>query len=64
MADLVAAPGRHTTIDPKVEARLAATGRFVRWVAFGFSLIMLLGYAIEPMRDIPPGPTLVREVGS
>jgi len=60
MADLVAAPGRHTTIDPIVEAKLVAAGRFVRWVAFGFSLIMLLGYAIEPLRNVPPGPSLVR----
>jgi len=62
MADQVAAPGPITTVDAKVEARIASTGRLIRWGAFAFSLVGLLGTAFPFFADIPPGPGLVRDL--
>ncbi len=62
MAHLIAAPGVHTPIDPRVEARLAGAGRLFRWLAVAYSLVMLTGLAVEEFRQIPPGPSLVRDV--
>jgi hypothetical protein len=62
MAEVVAAPGRHTAVDPKVESRLTGAGRFVRWSAFGYSTIALLGVWLPALRDLPPGPSLVRNM--
>jgi len=61
MADQVAAPGVHTTIDPRVEVRLANAGRAFRWMAVTFAAVMLLGLVFEGFDSIPPGPSLVRE---
>jgi hypothetical protein len=62
MAEVVAAPGRHTTVDPKVESRLTAAGRFARWTAFGYSVIALIGVWQPALRDVPPGPSIVRDM--
>ena len=62
MADQVAAPGPITTVDATVEARIASTGRLIRWGAFAFSLIGLLGTAFPFFANIPPGPSLVRDL--
>ncbi|MFZ0012942.1 MAG: PP2C family protein-serine/threonine phosphatase [Acidimicrobiia bacterium] len=62
MADQVAAPGPKTTVDAKVESRLVATGRVFRWIAALFALIVLAGTFFEPLRGIPPGPGMVRDV--
>lgn len=60
MADQVAAPGPHTTVDPLVEQRLTTAGRVIRWVATGYAVVALLGIPFE--REIPPGPPLVRDI--
>lgn len=62
MAEVVAAPGRHTAVDPRVESRLTATGRLIRWIAFGYSIIALLGIWLPALRDVPPGPSVVRDL--
>jgi hypothetical protein len=41
---------------------LTAAGRFVRWTAFGYSVIAFLGIWVPPLRDLPPGPSLVRDM--
>lgn len=61
MADQIAAPGVHTSVDPRVEARLAGAGRLFRWAAVGYGIIMMLGLLIEELQAFPPGPSLVRE---
>lgn len=50
-----------TTVDPKVEARLALTGRLFRWLAVGFSAVAMLGLVYVRLADFPPGPGLVRD---
>lgn len=62
MADQVAAPGPRTTVDAKIESRLAVAGRVFRWIAVAFAVVVLLGTAFEQLGDIPPGPGLVRDV--
>ncbi|MFP3883403.1 MAG: PP2C family protein-serine/threonine phosphatase [Actinomycetota bacterium] len=62
MADQVAAPGPTTRIDPRVEARLTNTGRFIRWIATGYAFIGLLGVVIPSLRGFPPSPFLVRDL--
>lgn len=61
MADQVAAPGRHTTVDPRVESRLTNMGRLFRWLAVLFSAIVLMGTFIPTLGEIPPGPGMVRD---
>lgn len=61
MADQVAAPGPMTTVDPRVERRLASTGRLFRWLAVAFSAVAMLGLAYPPLADVPPGPALLRD---
>jgi Stage II sporulation protein E (SpoIIE) len=39
---------------------LAAAGRFFRWLAVAFSVIMMLGLVFSYLQKIPPGPSLVR----
>ncbi|HEY6633999.1 MAG TPA: PP2C family protein-serine/threonine phosphatase [Acidimicrobiia bacterium] len=60
MADQIAAPGVHTSVDPRVEARLAAAGRLFRWAAVGYGIIMMMGLVIEELQALPPGPSLIR----
>jgi Stage II sporulation protein E (SpoIIE) len=62
MAEVVAAPGRHTAVDPRVEAKLTAAGRLMRWIAFGYAVVVLLGISIPPLRDVPPGPSVIRDI--
>ena len=61
MADQVAAPGPMTTVDPKVERRLAFTGRLFRWLAVVFSAVAIVGLVYTPFADVPPGPALLRD---
>ncbi|HEX6287292.1 MAG TPA: PP2C family protein-serine/threonine phosphatase [Acidimicrobiia bacterium] len=61
MADQVAAPGPMTTVDPKVERRLASAGRMFRWLAVVVAVIAMLGLVYLPLADVPPGPELLRE---
>ncbi len=61
MADQVAAPGPMTTVDPRVERRLASAGRLFRWIAVGFSVVAMLGLVYTPLADVPPGPGLLRD---
>lgn len=62
MADLVAAPGPRTSVDPQVEARLGVAGRFFRWIAVLYAVVVLVGTVIEPLSQFPPGPSLVRRI--
>lgn len=62
MDEQVAAPGRHTTIDPRLEARLSRLGRAFRWLAVGYTLLGVLGLLLPAARDIPPGPAGVRDL--
>lgn len=62
MAEVVAAPGRRTAVDPVVESRLTAAGRLVRWTAFGYSIIVVLGLWLPRLRNLPPGPSIVRDI--
>lgn len=62
MAEEVAAPGPITTVDPRVEARLATTGRVFRWLGVVFSVVGMLGTAYPLLAEIPPGPVVVREM--
>ncbi|HZD22510.1 MAG TPA: hypothetical protein VE569_03810, partial [Acidimicrobiia bacterium] len=61
MAEEVAAPGPITTVDPRVEARLAAIGRLFRWLAAVFSVVAMLATVFPVLANIPPGPALVRD---
>lgn len=58
----IAAPGSRITVDPRVEWRLSAAGRLVRWAAVGYALIGLLGLSIPFFGEIPPGPASVRDM--
>jgi len=60
MADQVAAPGRHTSVDPRIEARLFSVGRLVRWLAVAYSVVTSVGLVLPELREIPPSPSLVR----
>jgi len=60
MADQVAAPGPTTTVDPRVEGRLANAGRIIRWMATGYAFVAMLGLVVPVLRRLPPGPPLVR----
>jgi hypothetical protein len=62
MADQVAASGPDTSVDPKAASRLTAAGRVVRWIATVFAAVGLLGLAIPPLRNVPPGPSGVRNL--
>lgn len=62
MTDLVAAPGAHTSVDPRVESRLAMAGRAFRWVAVLYAALSVVGTVFPQARDIPPGPSLLRDV--
>lgn len=62
MADQVAAPGPQTTVDPRVEARLSTTGRIFRWLAVLYAALATSGLFLEPVRKIPPGPSLLRDI--
>lgn len=62
MAEVVSAPGRHTAVDPRVESRLTAAGRLMRWIAFGYSIVALLGTWLSALRNVPPGPSVVRDM--
>lgn len=62
MGDQVAAPGRQTEVDPRVEARLSAVGGVVRWLAVVYALIGVVGLALPAARDIPPDPVGVRDL--
>lgn len=61
MADQIAAPGRHTSVDPRVEARLAGAGRLFRWTAFAYSVVVIVGVWWPLLQEMPPGPSLVRD---
>jgi hypothetical protein len=50
-----------TTVDPRVERRLASAGRLFRWLAVGFSVVAILGLVYTPLADVPPGPGLLRD---
>lgn len=63
MADHVAAPGPHTSVDPRVESRLATGGRVFRWLAVVYSVLAVVGTVVDTARDIPfPGPSLLRDI--
>ncbi|MGD2059958.1 MAG: SpoIIE family protein phosphatase [Acidimicrobiia bacterium] len=63
MADQVAAPGPHTSVDPKVESRLVMVGRLFRWLAVIYSVLAVVGTVVEFAREIPPGrPPLLRDI--
>jgi hypothetical protein len=62
MGDQIAAPGPRTSVDPRVQERLSVAGRIIRWASVGFALIGLAGLRIALFREIPPGPSLVREL--
>lgn len=64
MAEQVSAPGPTTTVDPRVEASLTATGRVIRWLATGYALLGLIGLIIPDLRGFPPGPPLIRDLTS
>lgn len=62
MADQVAAPGPDTSVDPRVAERLANAGRVFRWVATVYAAVGILGLTLPPLRNVPPGPSGVRNV--
>lgn len=62
MANQVAAPGPTTTVDPRVEARLTTAGRVIRWFAFGYALLALLGVFVPRVQVIPPVRFLERNL--
>lgn len=62
MPDQVAAPGPTTTVDPRVEARLASVGRVIRWLATIYAFMGLFGVLVPGMRWFPPGPPLIRDL--
>lgn len=64
MAEQVSAPGPTTSVDPRVEARLANGGRVVRWVATGYAFLGLLSIVIPELAGFPPGPSLTRRLTS
>jgi hypothetical protein len=62
MVEQVAAPGQHTSVDPRVESRLAMGGRVFRWLAVIYSVLAVVGTALDAARDFPPGPSLLRDI--
>lgn len=61
MADQVAAPGPQTRIDPAVEARLAASGKYARWIAAIYSTIALASIGSDGVGALlPSGPDFLR----
>ncbi len=59
--DGVAAPGPRTSIDPRLEGRLALAGRLTRWLAVLYCLLVLTGVMIRSVGDtLPEGPPTVR----
>jgi hypothetical protein len=62
MPEQVAAPGPTTTIDPRVEAKLAAVGRVIRWLATIYAFMGLFGVLVPGLRWFPPGPPLIRDL--
>lgn len=62
MTEQVAAPGPHTSVDPRVESRLVMVGRVFRWLAVLYSLLAVVGTVLPVAREIPPGPPLLRDI--
>lgn len=62
MPEQVAAPGPTTTVDPRVEAKLANTGRAIRWIAVGYASLGLVGIINPNLSGFPPGPSLIRSL--
>lgn len=62
MTEQVAAPGPHTSVDPKVELRLVMVGRVFRWLAVIYATLAVVGTVVPFAREIPPGPPLLRDI--
>lgn len=60
MPEQVSAPGPTTTVDPRVEAKLANAGRMIRWIALGYACLGLVGIIDPNLSGFPPGPPLIR----
>lgn len=63
MADQVSAPGPHTRIDPAVEGRLAAAGKYARWIAAIYATVALASIGSDRLDGfLPSGPDFLREL--